>query len=150
MEGGDMQGGMGARPQWVTILAAVSIVGGIFLLLGGLAAFGIGTIFGAAGVKGGILVTLAGLLAIVAGALDIAFGYGAWTQQPWAWRLGVFGAVLGVVGQLLFVVAGAADFTSLIGSLVVAAVLLYFLNMPAVRRGLGGPDTGWPLMGGRM
>jgi hypothetical protein len=74
-----------ARPTGITILAILAGIGGVLGLLGGFALFLGGTVlFGAAG-------ALFGLAALALAALSLAFSWGAWTLQAWAWPLGVAG-----------------------------------------------------------
>jgi len=123
------------RPLGITILAVLAAIIGVLLLIAGLAAIGIS---GAAGGASG-LVLLAGLLALITAALELGFAYGAWTLKPWAWVLGVVGSGLSLLSAVLSVL-GQGTLAGEIVNIAIAAVILYYLNTPAVRRAFGrGP-----------
>jgi len=139
-----MQGGM-ARPTGVTILAVLAAIGGVFGILGGVALLGLGGLFAAAGLGG--FAFIFGLVLLVVGIADLAFAYGAWTLKPWGWQLGIVVSVAYVVVQVIQVVLGG-DISGAIIGIVVSAVIIYYLNMPDIRRAFGAPEKGWPFMGG--
>jgi hypothetical protein len=123
------------RPLGITILAVLAAIIGVLLLIAGLTAIGFS---GAAGTASG-LVLLAGLLAFITAALELTFAYGAWTLKPWAWVLGVLGAGLSLLSSILSVL-GQGTIASEIVNIALAAIILYYLNTPAVRRAFGrGP-----------
>lgn len=139
-----MQGGM-ARPTGVTILAVLAAIGGFFLILGGLALLGLGGLFASAGLGGFAFVF--GLLALALGVAELAIAYGFWTLAPWAWRWGIILTVVSIVLNVVQVVLGYSDITSVIVSIVVSAIIVYYLNLPDIRRAFGAPERGWPFMG---
>ena len=63
-------------------------------------------------------------------ALLIAFAYGAWTLQPWAWALGVAVAIFGIVVAILQVILGGSSVFSQVISVVIDGAILYYLNQP--------------------
>ena len=138
-----MQGGM-ARPTGVTILAVLAAIGGVFGILGGVALLGLGGLFAAAGLGG--FAFIFGLVLLVVGIAYLAFAYGAWTLKPWGWQLGIVVSVAYVVVQVIQVVLGG-DISGAIIGIVVSAVIIYYLNMPDIRRAFGAPEKGWPFMG---
>ena len=132
-----MQPTTGVRPQGVTILAILAAIGGVFGLLGSVALVGIGGVTAAAG--GGFLsgfIAIFGLVALVQSVLLLAFAYGAWTLQPWAWMLGVAAEIVGIVIAVLLILNGSS-ITSQIVSIVIAGAILYYLMTPAVKAAFG-------------
>jgi hypothetical protein len=121
-----------ARPTGITILAVLSAIGGVLAILAGIALLTLGGVVAAASGLGGF-VAIAGLLLIATGALDLAFAYGAWSLQPWAWILGVASAVLSIVSALLRIVDNGTSIGSAIISIAISGAILYYLNTPAVR-----------------
>ena len=140
-----------ARPTGVTILAILALIGGIFgvlfgilglaggALLGGIAASTTGA---AAAASIGFLVIIAGLLGLIGGVIYIVFFYGAWTAKAYGWALGIIGALW----SLVTIVVGAIGSGDIMGSLLnvstlisvlIAAVILYYLNTPAVKTYFG-------------
>jgi hypothetical protein len=124
------------RPTGITILAVLSAVGGVLALLAGIALVTLtGVVASASGLGG--FVAIAGLLLILTGILDLAFAYGAWTLQPWAWILGIASAILSIVSALLRVVDNNGSISSAILSIAISAAILYYLNTPAVKAAFG-------------
>lgn len=126
-----------ARPTGVTILAVLAAIGGVLGLLGGVTLLGLG---GLAGVGGsGLLASygaIFGIIAIVQGALALAFAYGAWTLQPWAWTLGIVAFGLSLALSVLNVVGGGNIGSQAI-SIVIGIAILYYLFTPAVKQAFG-------------
>ena len=89
---------------------------------GWLASFGLGAIFG--------LITLATSIA------SLAFAYGAWTLQPWAWMLGVAIQVISLVLSVLTIISGG-DIGGQVISIAIAGVILYYLMTPGVKAAFG-------------
>ena len=121
--------GTAQRPMGITILAVLAIIGGALNLIGslGLLSLGFGSLLG-----------IIAILILVLGVAQLAFGYGAWTLQPWAWMLGVAveGAI--IILNIVWIIAGA-PITSVIISMIVAAAILYYLFTPEVKRAFGQP-----------
>ena len=132
-----MQPTTGVRPQGVTILAILAAIGGVFGLLGSVALIGIGGATAAAG--GGFLsgfIAIFGIVALAQSVLLLAFAYGAWTLQPWAWMLGVAAEVVGIVIAVLLILNGS-PISSQIISIVIAGAILYYLMTPNVKAAFG-------------
>ena len=115
-----------ARPTGITILAILAGIGGVLGLLGGFALFLGGTVlFGAAG-------ALFGLAALALAALSLAFSWGAWTLQPWAWPLGVVLAAGSIIYALVLILGGSSIISQAITIILYGAVL-YYLNQPGIK-----------------
>lgn len=128
-----------ARPQGVTILAILAAIGGALGLLGSLTLIGLGGLgaVAGAGFLGGLL-GLLGIVALVQSVLLLAFAYGAWRLQPWAWMLGVAAEAVGIVISVLLILGGS-PITSQIVSIVIAGAILYYLFTPTVKAAFGRP-----------
>jgi hypothetical protein len=135
------------RPTGVTILAVLAALGGIFGILAGLALLGLGSFVAATGLGG--LAFVFGLIVLVIGIAELALAYGFWTAKPWAWQYGILLQVVSVVVAVIEVVLGYATISGVIIGIVVAGIIVYYLNTPDVRRYFGAPEKGWPFMGGR-
>jgi hypothetical protein len=135
------------RPTGVTILAVLAALGGIFGILAGLALLGLGSFVAATGLGG--LAFVFGLIVLVLGIAELALAYGFWTAKPWAWQYGILLQVVSVVVAVIEVVLGYATISGVIIGIVVAGIIVYYLNTPDVRRYFGAPEKGWPFMCGR-
>ncbi|HYL41547.1 MAG TPA: hypothetical protein VET90_09575, partial [Candidatus Binatus sp.] len=130
----------------VTVLAVVAAIGGVLSLLGALALLGIGAVF-AAYYGLGALASIFGLLILALGVAELAIAYGFWTLKPWAWTWGITIEAVGVLLSLVELVLGYGSISSLIIGVVVAGIVIYYLNMPDIRKAFAAPDKGWPFIG---
>lgn len=109
------------RPVGVTVLAVLAIIYGALMLLGGLTLFGVSGFsipgIDLAGVFTGIGVA-AGIAGVIAAALFIVFGIGAFGLRSWAWSLGVV-----LLGVMLLVNIVGMFVTAFSWTLAVMAVL---------------------------
>ena len=133
------------RPQGVTILAILALIGGIFGVLGGLlllftgAMIG-GAVGGAEGAAYGGLAFIFGVIALASGILYIAFAYGAWMLKAWAWALGIIASLASLVFTAISAVMSGnimGTLTSSIVSIAVAVAILWYLNQPAIKSAFG-------------
>ena len=141
-----MQGGMATRPTGVTVLAVLAAIGGIFGVLAGLGLLGLGTLVAGVGLGG--LAFVFGLLVLALGVAELALAYGLWGLRPWAWRYGIALAALSVLLNVVELLLGYSSITSVVISVVISGIIIYYLNSPDVRRAFGAPATGWPWISG--
>ncbi len=133
------------RPMGITILAILGIIGGVLGILGGCGVVAGGALLGAAGVQAGEsnvgalggLLSVYGILLLVISVAWIVFGIGAWTLKPWAWMLGLILVGASIVLSLLSIIAGWSTIGSQIISIVIDAVIVYYLMTPDVKRAFG-------------
>jgi hypothetical protein len=119
---------MRERPTGITILAILAAISGVLSLLGGLALFGLGGLglgAGSAALAG--LATISGVVLLALGIAYLALAYGFWTLKPWAWM--VLNAVMS--GDIV------AGLTGGIISIVISAIILYYLFQPSVKAAFG-------------
>jgi hypothetical protein len=130
---------MQQRPTGVTVLAVLAAIGGVLGIIGGIALAGIGSLaFGLVGSADlGSLAFVVGGAQLVVGALYLAFAIGAWGGRPWAWATGIVVALANIVLPIIWVIIGASTIPSVAVSIVIAAVILYYLNQPNVKRFFG-------------
>jgi hypothetical protein len=137
-----MSGSTATRPTGVTILAVLSAIGGVLGLLAGVALLGLGGI--AAGATGQAaffgLGALAGIITVAIAIGQLAFAYGAWSLQPWAWSLGMVLALASIVWSVLLAVTSGDIVNGLISqaiSIAISGVIIYYLNTPNVKAAFG-------------
>ena len=71
---------------------------------------------------------------------QLAFAYGAWTLQPWAWSLGVVLSLVNIVWSVVGALGSGDIVSGLIGqaiSIAISVAILYYLNTPAVKAAFG-------------
>jgi hypothetical protein len=54
---------------------------------------------------------------------------------------------VGVLITLVQLVLASGSLTSVVVDVVVAGVIIYYLNMPDIRKAFGAPAKGWPFIG---
>jgi hypothetical protein len=127
-----------ARPTGITILAVLSAIGGVLSILGGIALIGLGGV-GAASTGQAALFGMGaifGILLLVSGIASLAFAYGAWTLQSWAWTLGIALQVISLALSLLTIIGGG-DIAGQIISIAIAGIILYYLMQPSIKAVFG-------------
>lgn len=119
----------GQRPVGVTVIAILLVLNGLAAIIAGI------SILSAGGGTGAFLVTLIFGLAL----LYVAFGL--WTLQAWAWLATL--ALEGIDGLLaLLTLLGAPGTFEAWISLIVAAVVIYYLARPEIRSAFHGRPLG--------
>jgi hypothetical protein len=128
-------GAMNQRPTGVTILAVLAFIGGAFGILGALALLGLGFAF--AGVAVGGLSFVFGIVFLLLSILYLWIGWGFWNLKRSAWSLGlvVFGA--GIVITLIEMLLGYSSLQSLIVTIVINGIVIYYLLTPGVKTAFG-------------
>lgn len=124
------------RPVGVTILAILAFISGLLGLLGSLSILSGSAIMSARGSELPGQVPTFGLILLAISAVQLVFGYAAWTLKPWAWAFGMVLQVTSLVLALVYLVIGA-EFYSQLGGIILAAVSTVLLLTPDVRRALG-------------
>ena len=127
-----------ARPTGITILAVLSAIGGVLSIIAGIGLVGLGGI-GAASTGQAALFGMGaifGLLLLVSGIANLAFAYGAWTLQPWAWMLGVVLQLISL-GLAVLTIVGGGDISGQIIGIAISAIILYYLMQPGIKAAFG-------------
>jgi hypothetical protein len=124
------------RPTGITIIAVLSAIGGVLGLLAGLALLTFSAAGGTVAGLGGF-VAIGGVVVLAYSVLSLVLAYGFWTLKPWAWPLGVGVEVLGVVQAVLQFMNDTRQIVSLVISLAIAAVILWYLFQPHVKAAFG-------------
>lgn len=145
-----------ARPTGVTIIAILNIIGGSFMVIGGLGMIALGPVMSTLagptssqqtqdtlpGVDISEIPTNAiGSAAIAVGAMLLGLGvfssivaYGLLTGKSWAWALTVVLAVVSIVLNAISLVTGNVG---AIVSIAISAVILYYMYRPHVKAYFG-------------
>ncbi len=134
------------RPTGVTILAILAAIVGILGLCASLALIGLGGVFGGilggrvgagAGLFVGALGVFLGVITLVIALLELAFAYGAWNLRPWAWLLGIGTEVVAGLLAVIRLIDGRGSAGSEVISIAIAAIIVYYLMTPEVKRAFG-------------
>ena len=127
-----------ARPTGITILAVLSAIGGVLSIIAGIALAGLGGIGAASTGQAAVfgLGAIFGLLLLASGIASLAFAYGAWTLQPWAWMLGVVLQLISLVLAVLTILGGG-DISGQIIGIAIAGIILYYLMQPSIKAAFG-------------
>ncbi len=133
------------RPTGITILAVLALIGGIFGICGGLGGIVGGSFLGGIAASAGAsnatalggMVVVYSIVALIFAVADLVFGFGAGTLKPWAWMLGMVLFGLNIVFNLVAVIAGWSSLTSVLISIVIGGVIIYYLLTPDVKKAFG-------------
>lgn len=118
---------MNERPTGVTIISLLIIVGGALGIIGGLLAVLSSDDSALAGV---------GIGTLIVAVAQLVVGIGLWTLQKWAWTLAILVLGIRIVVDLVAVFLGG-NLLTVIVSLVINGVLLWYLFRPNVQRAFG-------------
>ncbi len=119
----------GRRPQGVTVLSILSIIGGLIAMIFGLivsAVFSRGT--GLGGMIGMFFVylTLLGVISFFGGLFSLFLGWGLWEGLEWAWTLQVILEILGLTIGIAIIPYGLVI-------VLLCGLFLYYLFKPNVK-----------------
>ncbi len=129
------------RPLGVTILAILEAIGGIIYLAGILlisfimemvtrfmpvAGAGVGIVRGFLG----IIAIIAAIVLLILGFISFLLAYGLWTGKGWAWTLTFVFSIIGILLGLISLPSG-------IITILINALILYYLTRPHVKAFFG-------------
>ena len=138
------------RPTGVTIIAILNIIGGIVMVVAGISLVTFGALMPMMPMTGagmyGLSSALVGAGSAAIGAIVLALGiasfvvaYGLLKGLGWAWTLTVVLAVASIVLNAISVASG--NFGGII-SIIISAVILYYMYRPHVKAYFGKATTG--------
>jgi len=134
------------RPFGVTILAVLTIIGGIAFLANGITAATVAPFLtvsntGSSGVSHTILVGWsvgAGIALLALGLAYFVMAYGLLKGRGWAWTITVLLAYIGIALGLVSIVTGNIG---AIFNVVINAIILYYIYRPHVKSFFGKATT---------
>jgi uncharacterized membrane protein HdeD (DUF308 family) len=106
------------RPLGVTIVAILTAIGGLIFLGSGLF----------------LLIVGIGVILLALGIAYLVMAYGLWNGRGWAWTITLILSVIGIVVAIASIVAGNV---SAIISIIIHAVVIYYLYRPNVKAFFG-------------
>ena len=106
------------RPLGVTIVAVLTAIGGLIFLGSGLV----------------LLIVGIGVILLALGIAYLVMAYGLWNGRGWAWTITLILSVIGIVVAIASIVAGNV---SAIISIIIHAVVIYYLYRPNVKAFFG-------------
>jgi uncharacterized membrane protein (DUF2068 family) len=127
----------------VTVLGVLAIIVGILSILAGLLVVLAGAAVSSGAVTGsgvtasqGAVVTVLGGVTLVLGILYIILGIGFLGLRSWAWTLGVALSIISIVLDVVNMIT-SHSYTSNVISIIISAVILYYLYRPEVKAAFG-------------
>ena len=106
------------RPLGVTIVAILTAIGGLIFLGSGLV----------------LLIVGIGVILLALGIAYLVMAYGLWNGRGWAWTITLILSVIGIVVAIASIAAGNV---SAIISIIIHAVVIYYLYRPNVKEFFG-------------
>jgi hypothetical protein len=143
-----MASSMTKRPTGVTIIAILNIIGGIIMLVGGIGAAAVGALLPSLPISEGDLsgvppmllgagAIAVGVILIIIGILSFVVAYGLLKGMGWAWTLTL---VLSIISIVLNAISLATGNVGGIISIIISAIIVYYLYRPHVKAFFGkGP-----------
>ena len=141
------------RPTGVTIIAILNIIGGIIMLIGGIAAAAVGALLPSLPISQSDLSGLPpmflgagaiaiGIILIIIGILSFVVAYGLLKGMGWAWTLTLVLSIISIVLNAISIATG--NFGGII-SIIISAIIIYYLYRPHVKAFFGkGPVSSQP------
>jgi hypothetical protein len=108
------------RPIGVTILSILAGINGIVGI--------------ALGIIASLIIPPAGIIGIVIGLAWFVLAWGLWAGKGWAWIITVIIAIISIIFNLFGAITGHVE---QVISLIIAAVMLYYLFRPNVKEYFG-------------
>ena len=144
------------RPDGITVIAILIIIGGIFLIIGGTSFLGLGALLSTASEdiiqsNGGLtdLTQLAslGTIPLAIGAVLLILGiaylivsYGLLKAKAWAWVITIIVTIIGLIIQIISAIIAASITSSVLYGLVshivgifISGVIIYYMFRPNVK-----------------
>ena len=135
------------RPTGVTIIAVLVIIGGIILLLAGIGAVAVGSLFLSQITGLGFIII--GVIILVVGIGYLVVSYGLLKGKRWAWTITVVLLFIGIAidvasiiifGYFTFDTDTSSFLTSnsgSIASIIISVIILYYLYRPHIKSYFG-------------
>jgi uncharacterized membrane protein HdeD (DUF308 family) len=102
----------------VTIIAALTIIGGIIFLANGLV----------------LLIIGIGIILLALGIAYMVMAYGLWKGRGWAWTITLILSAIGIVVALVSIAAGNV---AAIVNIIIHGIVIYYLYRPNVKTFFG-------------
>ena len=106
------------RPLGVTVIAILTVIGGIIFLVSGLV----------------LLIIGIGIILLALGIAYLVMAYGLWKGKGWAWTITL---ILSAIGIIVAVVSIATGNVGGIISIIINGVIIYYLYRPSVKAFFG-------------
>jgi uncharacterized membrane protein HdeD (DUF308 family) len=106
------------RPLGVTVIAILTIIGGIIFLVSGLV----------------LLIIGIGIILLALGIAYLVMAYGLWKGKGWAWTITL---ILSAIGIIVAIVSIATGNVGAIISIIINGVIIYYLYKPNVKAFFG-------------
>jgi lysylphosphatidylglycerol synthetase-like protein (DUF2156 family) len=123
-----------SRPIGVTIVAILMVITGIILLSGGIFAVSSSAILSQFGGPLVAVVIGVGVFTIVLGVAHFVLAWGLFKGKGWAWIITVILAIISVILSIVSIASGGR--TNII-SLIISAVILYYMFRTEVKSYFG-------------
>jgi|SRR5690349_12050616 len=130
------------RPLGVTIIAILTIIGGIAFLASGIGAVTVAPFLSNAGINNSMLTpvisAITGVALLILGMAYFVMAYGLLKAKGWAWTITVLLSCIGIALGFVSVVTGHIGS---IFSIVINGIILYYIYRPNVKSFFGKTAT---------
>ena len=107
------------RPLGVTLIAILTLIGGIIFLASGLV----------------LLIIGIGIILLALGIAYLVMAYGLWKGKGWAWTISLILSGIGIIMGIVYIIQD--NIAGGIASIIINGVIIYYLYRPNVKAYFG-------------
>ena len=144
------------RPDGITVIAILIVIGGIFLITGGISLIGLGTFLSMASediiqsndissdltqlASLGMIPSVIGSILLILGIAYLIVSYGLLKGKGWAWVITIIVTIIGLIIQIISAIIAGSITSSVLYGLVshivgifISGVIIYYMFRPNVK-----------------
>jgi uncharacterized BrkB/YihY/UPF0761 family membrane protein len=144
------------RPDGITVIAILIVIGGIFLITGGISLIGLGTFLSMASediiqsnnissdltqlATLGMIPSVIGAILLILGIVYLIVSYGLLKGKGWAWVITIIVTIIGLIIQIISAIIAGSITSSVLYGLVshivgifISGVIIYYMFRPNVK-----------------
>lgn len=144
------------RPDGITVIAILMVIGGIFLITGGISLIGLGTFLSMASediiqsndistdltqlATLGMIPSVIGAILLILGIAYLIVSYGLLKGRGWAWVITIIVTIIGLIIQIISAIIVGSITSSVLYGLVshivgifISGVIIYYMFRPNVK-----------------
>ncbi len=144
------------RPDGITVIAILIVIGGIFLLIGGISLVGLGSflsmtsedIIQSNGISSevtqlaslGMIPLVLGVMMLILGIAYLIVSYGLLKGKGWAWVITIIVTIIGLIMQIISAIIVGSITSSIwyglashIVGIIISGVIIYYMFRPHVK-----------------
>ena len=127
------------RPLGITIIAILTIIGGLAFLASGIAAVTVAPFLSSNGINNNSMLTpvisaVTGVGLLILGLAYFVMAYGLWKGKSWAWTITLILSAIGIISGIASIAGGNAG---AVFHIIINVAIIYYLYRPNVKSFFG-------------